>query len=124
MLSLRSLTADAEPSQVPLSDSTAEALEQALLAVDAARAERLFAAAIDDDAAFGEWAVREAAALAGVVRVQAAVARWWCDRLAAKLADRLVTDEESRDFSHIEARLPPLVAKLQACEVALASFDD
>lgn len=122
MLYFRTLTADAEPSQVPIADRTAEALERALLTVDDGECVAILAAAMQDDLAFGEWSRREAAG--GTTADESpAVARWWSAGLATKLQDRLVIAHEPAE-SGIERRLPALVGKLRQCERQLAAFDE
>jgi signal transduction histidine kinase len=122
MLYFRTLTADAEPSQVPIADRTAEALERALLTVDDGECVAILAAAMQDDLAFGEWSRREAAGGAAADE-SSAVARWWAAGLATKLQDRLEVANEPAD-SDIERRFPALLRKLHACERQLAAFDE
>ena len=124
MLYLRTPTADADLPRVPITDLTAELLEQALLTLDATACESVLVATIENDPVFGEWARREAASFGGQLVDSAAVAHWWSDRLATKLAERIEADELPADVAQVEHRLPELVRKLHAYESQLATFDE
>ena len=118
--------------QVPVSESTALALERALLTRDGAERRRILAEALAADPVLAEWTDREALRRDGLqVANYDDAATWLSERLAEKLAGRLgelpASDSPAEALSYCEPyiawRLPALVALLSDYDRRLADFD-
>jgi signal transduction histidine kinase len=129
---LLQLSDSGQTRHVPVAEPTAVALERALLTIDAAERQRILAIALESDPELAEWATHEASPPNGTfVDSAGEAALWLADRLATKLAGRLVELPASESPAKrlagneptIAWRLPALVAILCEYERRLADFD-
>jgi hypothetical protein len=118
--------------RVPLSERSAERLERALLAPDAAACTRELISLFADDLAIAQRAIDATSRRLGrdATSLEEAAATW-ADFLETDLAASLVTVDAKSTHSHavqegppsVEARLPALAAKLAGFQRRWAEFD-
>jgi signal transduction histidine kinase len=127
MLFLRlpaTLAANDAPEPLPLEESTARALERALLVDDPESRKHELSSAAAADREFAGWALRLAELRTGqtVNRTDEAVA-WLAYHLVGEVAVGIVEDPADSVPNSIGWRLPHLATKLAANERRLAEFD-
>ncbi len=112
------------PEPLPLEESTALALERALLVDDLGSRQKELSSAATTDREFAGWALRVAELRTGktINHTDEAVA-WLSHHLADELAVAIVEDSADCVLSSIGWRLPQLAKKLAANERPLAEFD-
>ncbi len=109
---------------LPIDDTTALALERALLSTDESSRFRELSTALANNQNAASWALRTAETrLCRTINHVDEAAPWLCGHLETELADALTSDATDSAVNDIGWRLPLLATKLAETERRLSDFE-